>query len=50
MKVGGVCGDLPNIGLVYADKDVLGFDVSVNDLTLGVQVVKSFQNLKKKEK
>ena len=45
MKVGSVRSDLPHVRLVHADEDVLGLDVRVDDLALGVKVVEGLQNL-----
>ena len=45
MEIGRLCGHLPNVRLVHADEHVLRLDVSVNDLTLGVQVVEALENL-----
>lgn len=41
MEVGGVGGDLPDVTLVYADQHVFRFYVSVDDLTLAVQIVET---------
>ena len=49
MEVGGVRRDLPDVCLVDADEDVLRLDVSVNDLTLGVQVVQALEDLNKQK-
>ncbi len=45
MKVGGVSGNLPNVTPIYADEHVLWLNVCVYDLTLGMQVVESLENL-----
>jgi hypothetical protein len=45
VKVGGVGRNLPDVRLAHADQNVLGLDVRVDDLALGVQVVKALQDL-----
>ena len=50
MKVCCVRCDLPDVGLVHTDEDILGLDVGVDDLTLGMQVVQALKDLKRIEK
>ena len=38
--------DLPDVAALNADEHVLGLDVGVDDLALGVQVVQALKNLK----
>ena len=45
VEVGRLGGDLPDVGLVDADEDVLWLDVGVDDLALGVQVVEALEHL-----
>ncbi len=45
MEIGSIRSDLPGVTLVHANEDVLWLDVSVNDLTFGVQIVKALENL-----
>ena len=45
VKVCRVCSNLPDVSLADADEDVFRFDVSVDDLALGVEVVQTLENL-----
>ena len=45
MPLGGVGGQFADEGLVDADQDVLRFDVRVDYVALGVQVVQPLQYL-----
>lgn len=45
LKLYSIRGQLPDVGLIHTHEDVLRFNVRVDDLTLGVEIVQPFKNL-----
>lgn len=45
MPLCGLSGQAPDVGIPHTQQNVLGLDVRVDDLALGVEVIQAVQHL-----
>lgn len=47
MPLCGLSSQAPDVGIPYTQQDVLGLDICVDDLALGVEVIQAVQHLER---